>query len=209
MRYSVRYLPETALACAGVLAWSLAGGLATQDVAYAQEPAPMPIEVPIPDEGPADIGEDENPPPAKPAPAPKAQPKAEPEPGPAAQPPPKDVQASGDQGAAGDGPARPSRGASSSPFLQPGVGAGAMEDFHGGGNVLAPMVAAPGVSVAPPASEADEELTGQDLAASPVSLGQVPGGEQPTMPSMTVLSALAVGLAWYERRHRARFRPRV
>lgn len=217
MRWSVRRLSETGVALAGVLGWSLAGGLAAQDAVYAQE-RPMPIEVPTPDEGPGPIGEDEDPPtthepppetaPA-PAPAPEPEPEAEPDPEPPAEePPPAEVQASSDQGAGAAGPARPSRGGSSSPLLQSVVNPGAGGEPLGEAEVLAPMVAAPGVSVAPPASEPAEDTStdtsaGQDLAASPISAMRGPG-EEPGMPSVAILTALAVGLAWYERRHRAR-----
>lgn len=211
------------LACAAALAWSLGGG----DPAAADSHEPVPVDVPTPDDTPTLDDEDEagdaepsRPPeqpaePAAPAPPPEAQPEPAPAPeedGPAPaeeEPPPPDVQASGEENAGG--PPRPSRGSSYSPLLQnrltPGSGA---QDMLGDVEVPAPMVAEPGVSVAPPASDSPgEDSLGEAVAASPTAaLGNGHGGQEPAVPDLAVLTALAAALAWSDRRHRARFRPR-
>ncbi|MEX2621176.1 MAG: hypothetical protein WD250_13265 [Egibacteraceae bacterium] len=139
-----------------------------------------------PPSAPATPGE-----PGEEAPPPEGAPPSE------AAPAPPDVQ--GAQAA----PRRPRSGSASGPGLQSGgpppAGAGDAMPLE----VAPPSVAPPEATVpqaAPPAGDG----TGQDLAARPTASGAF--STEPAIPDLTVLALLALGLMWFDRRYRARYR---
>lgn len=152
---------------------------------------------PPPDDGAAEEPE------AAPAPSPEgepapAEPAAEPAPvvAPPEAPPPADVQASGEQGP-GVAPRRPTAGSASTPRIN----TGAAPDSQPEAGFAAPAVAPPEAAPPEPAPAPGDRPSGEILAATPY-----PVPEQPIMPELAVLALVAAGLAWFDRRYRARYR---
>lgn len=210
-----------ALALGGALAWSgLPGGAHPSDetiYTVADNHEPTLIDAVTPDEGPAPLGEDdeaadksESDKPVAPPPAgqPEAKPAPAPEESAEEEPPPADVQAA--EEASGPVARGPSAGSASTPALRSGNMPAPEGEAARGGEVLAPLIA-PGVAVAPPAGEEGDDALSYEPVAAPAAAGSgLPSNiDQDTAPQFAILSLLAAGLAWNDRRQRARLRPRA
>lgn len=182
--------------------------------AAAQEPERPRLGDLLPPLGPDDAAEDSAPPattpPADPGPDPGPAPDPAPDPNEAPPPPPEGGPApeaappAADVQGAEAGPRRPTSGSASGPGLQ----AGGIFPGESGAElpleVAPPAVAPPDVAgpeAAPPADAAGQDMASQQLAAGS---GAYPG--EPAIPDLTVLGLLALGLMWFDRRYRARYR---
>lgn len=151
-----------------------------------------------PDAPPATIAPSEPGAPAEPPPGSGEAPPPEGEAPPAAAPAQADVQ--GAQAA----PRRPRSGSADGPGLQSGgpPPAGAGDDAMP--LEVAPPSVAPPEATVPQAAPPAGDVTGQEMAAQPTATGAYP--TEPAMPDVTVLGLLALGLLWFDRRYRARYR---
>ncbi|HVM00444.1 MAG TPA: hypothetical protein VM324_14215 [Egibacteraceae bacterium] len=170
-----------------------------------------------PESSPEQPAPDGEPPPSEDPPPPPGEEPApgEPPPGEAGPPPPEaappeaGVQSSGEVPPAPVAAPRPSAGSAGAPRLQQGYATGLGGLGMGEGEapgVLPPMIAAPGVAVAPPEGAPSQVLAAPGrISTGFPRRGTVEGGEG-AVPDGAVLVLLAGGLAWFERRYRARYR---
>lgn len=200
-----RRLLVTALAAACMFAVAL-----TDAGAQEQEPSGLgELLAPL---GPDDDAEAEAPPattpPSEPdasgdpAPAPPPDPGEAPPP-PEGQPPPEAAPAQADVQGAQATRRQPRSGSSYGPGLQPGG-----PQPGEGGDVMplevAPPSVAPPEAVGPQAAPPAGDGIGQEMASMPIASGAYP--VKPAMPDLTVLGLVALGLLWFDRRYRARYR---
>lgn len=188
-----------------VLAAACAFGVALPEAGAQEEESPGLGDL-IPPLAPEDDAEAD----APPATTPPSTPDPTPEPGEAPPPPPEGAPApeaappQADVQGAQAAPRRPRSGSASGPGLQSGgpppQGAGDALPLEVAPPSVAPPEAVGGPVAAPPAGDA----TGQDMAARPTASGVYP--TEPAMPDLAVLGLLALGLMWFDRRYRARYR---
>lgn len=162
-------------------------------------PSPSPEESAAPDDdAPAAAPTEE---PAPDAPAGEQPPEAAAEPAPTAAP--AEVQASTEQQPASVAPRGPRSGSSAGPRLQAGEvpDAPAPAPFP---DAQPPLAAGP--EVAPPEGAPSAGTGGPGVAAQLAMAPRPPLADEPVAPELAFLGFVALALAWYDRRHRARYR---